>query len=115
MPRGDGSRYTPRQRTARHIEHSYGSRGLDAAEAGARAWASVSWQSGGGECSGSGRKSRAARKAKTRAPPVRRALAPQCGHSPTHGRPSTRRTGLPCARGARQQGTKGCACALRPP
>ena len=50
MPRGDKSKYTPKQkRKAEHIEASYEERGLDPGEAEARAWATVNKQSGGGE------------------------------------------------------------------
>ena len=57
MPRGDKSKYTPKQkRKAEHIEESYEERGLDPGEAEARAWATVNKQSGGGERpGGSGR------------------------------------------------------------
>jgi hypothetical protein len=93
MPRGSKSKYTPKQkRTARHIEKSYESHGLDAPEAEARAWATVNKQSGGGERSGSGRKTSAAHKAKARHDSARRAVATQHGHSPNRGRLSARRT-----------------------
>ena len=65
MPRGDKSKYTPKQkRKAEHIEESYEARGLDPGEAEARAWATVNKQSGGGERSGSGRATSAAQKAR---------------------------------------------------
>jgi plasmid stabilization system protein ParE len=98
MPRGDKSKYTPKQkRTARHIEESYESHGLDAAEAEARAWATVNKQSGGGERSGSGRRTSAAHKAKAREDSARRAVATRHGHSPNHGRLSARRAREPSA------------------
>ncbi len=93
MPRGDKSKYTPKQkRTARHIEQSYEAHGLDPAEAEARAWATVNKQSGGGGRAGSGRKTSAARKAQAREDSARRALATRHGRSPDHGRLSARRT-----------------------
>jgi plasmid stabilization system protein ParE len=56
MPRGDKSKYTPKQkRKARHIEESYEERGLSESEAERRAWATVNKESGGGNKSGSGR------------------------------------------------------------
>ena len=92
MPRGDKSKYTPKQkRTARHIEESYESRGLDAAEAEARAWATVNKQSGGGERSGAGRNTPAAHKAEERQDSARRAAAARQGHSPNWGRMTARR------------------------
>jgi|SRR5580704_11035780 plasmid stabilization system protein ParE len=92
MPRGDKSKYTPKQkRKARHIEQSYEARGLDAPEAEARAWATVNKQSGGGERSGSGRAKPAAAKAKARRSSARRAIATKHGHSPNRGRMTTRR------------------------
>jgi plasmid stabilization system protein ParE len=67
MPRGDKSKYTPKQkRKAEHIEESYEARGLDPGEAEARAWATVNKQSGGGERAGSGRETSAAQKARAR-------------------------------------------------
>jgi plasmid stabilization system protein ParE len=92
MPRGDKSKYTSKQkRTARHIEESYESRGLDAAEAEARAWATVNKQSGGGERSGSGRRTSAVHKAEERQDSARRAAATRAGHSPNRGRMTARR------------------------
>lgn len=56
MPRGDKSKYTDKQkRKAEHIADSYASRGVPAAEAEARAWATVNKEDGGGNKSGSGR------------------------------------------------------------
>jgi plasmid stabilization system protein ParE len=61
MPRGDKSKYTPKQdRQARHIEESYEARGTPVKEAERRAWATVNKESGGGKRSGGGR-ARAAR------------------------------------------------------
>jgi hypothetical protein len=92
MPRGDKSKYTPKQRrTARHIEASYEARGLDPGEAEARAWATVNKQSGGGERSGSGRHTPAAEKAEAREDSARRAVATRAGHSPNRGRITARR------------------------
>jgi hypothetical protein len=92
MPRGDKSKYTPKQkRTARHIEASYEAHGLDAREAEARAWATVNKQSGGGERAGSGAKTSAAHKAEAREDSARRAVATRHGHSPNRGRLTARR------------------------
>jgi plasmid stabilization system protein ParE len=56
MARGDKSKYTDKQkRKAEHIEDSYEDRGVPAAEAERRAWATVNKESGGGNKSGSGR------------------------------------------------------------
>lgn len=93
MPRGDKSSYTPAQkRKARHIEESYESRGLDTKEAEARAWATVNKQSGGGERSGSGRKTAAAVKARARKSSAKRAVATRQGHSPNRGRLTSSRS-----------------------
>jgi plasmid stabilization system protein ParE len=98
MPRGDKSKYTPKQkRKAEHIEESYESRGLDAREAEARAWATVNKQSGGGERSGSGRKTAPQKKAAARRNSARRAVATKHGHSPNRGR-MTRRPAGPASR-----------------
>jgi hypothetical protein len=91
MPRGDKSSYTPAQkRKARHIEESYEARGVDTGEAEARAWATVNKQTGGGERSGSGRKTSATTKTLARKDSARRALATKHGHSPNRGRLSAR-------------------------
>jgi plasmid stabilization system protein ParE len=91
MPRGDKSKYTPAQkRKARHIEESYEERGLDEREAEARAWATVNKQTGGGERSGSGRKTAAASKARARRDSARRAVATKHGHAPNRGRMTPR-------------------------
>jgi plasmid stabilization system protein ParE len=93
MARGDKFKYTPKQkRTAEHIEDSYESRGLDPAEAEARAWATVNKQSGGGERSGSGRETSAAQKARARKDSARRAVAAKHGHPANRGRLTARRT-----------------------
>jgi plasmid stabilization system protein ParE len=56
MPRGDKSSYTDKQkRKAQHIEDGYEERGVPHDKAQARAWATVNWESGGGNKSGSGR------------------------------------------------------------
>jgi len=56
MPQGDKDRYTDKQkRKAAHIEQGYEDRGVPAAEAEARAWATVNKTDGGGNKSGSGR------------------------------------------------------------
>lgn len=92
MPRGDKSKYTPKQkRKAEHIEESYEARGLDVREAEARAWATVNKQSGGGERSGSGRTTSAAKKVRAREDSARRALATKHGQSPNRGRLTARR------------------------
>jgi plasmid stabilization system protein ParE len=92
MPRGDKSKYTPKQkRKAEHIEESYEARGLDPGEAEARAWATVNKQSGGGERAGSGRDTSAAQKARARKDSARRAVAAKHGHPANHGRMTARR------------------------
>jgi len=56
MPRGDKSKYTPKQkRQAEKIEEGYENRGVGEKVAKARAWATVNAMSGGGKRSGSGR------------------------------------------------------------
>jgi plasmid stabilization system protein ParE len=56
MPRGDKSKYTPKQkRQAEHIEEGYEDRGTPSSEAKRRAWATVNAMTGGGKKSGSGR------------------------------------------------------------
>ena len=56
MPRGDKSKYTPKQdRMAEHIEEGYEKRGTPKKEAKRRAWATVNAETGGGKKSGSGR------------------------------------------------------------
>jgi plasmid stabilization system protein ParE len=94
MPRGDKSKYTPKQkRKAEHIEESYESRGLDPGEAEARAWATVNKQSGGGDKpGGSGRKKSASQKSAARRDSARRAVATKHGHSPNRGRLTSRRS-----------------------
>ncbi|MGH8233753.1 MAG: hypothetical protein ACREPU_06110 [Rhodanobacteraceae bacterium] len=58
MPRGDKSSYTDKQkRKAEHIEKSYKDKGLSDKVAEKRAWATVNKDSGGGNKSGSGKKS----------------------------------------------------------
>ncbi len=55
MPRGDKSSYTDKQkRQAEHIEEGYEHRGVPAAEAERRAWATVNKETGGGKLSGAG-------------------------------------------------------------
>ena len=58
MPQGDKSKYTDKQkRQAEHIEESHEQQGVPAAEAEARAWATVNKQDGGGKKpGGAGRK-----------------------------------------------------------
>jgi plasmid stabilization system protein ParE len=57
MPQGDKSAYTDKQkRQARHIEKGYEKKGVSAATAEARAWATVNQTDGGGKQSGAGRK-----------------------------------------------------------
>ena len=56
MPQGDKSAYTDKQkRKAAHIADGYEERGVPEKEAGARAWATVNKESGGGNLSGTGR------------------------------------------------------------
>jgi plasmid stabilization system protein ParE len=57
MPRGDKSRYTPKQRRkARDIEEGYEKKGVPAKVAAARAWATVNKDDGGAKKpGGSGR------------------------------------------------------------
>lgn len=58
MPQGDKGAYTDKQkRKAEHIEEGYEARGISHKEAERRAWATVNKDSGGGNNSGSGRKS----------------------------------------------------------
>ena len=58
MPQGDKSSYTDKQiRQAEHIEAGYEKKGLSTKTAESRAWATVNKLSGGGNKSGSGRKS----------------------------------------------------------
>lgn len=65
MPRGDKSKYTDKQiRQAEHIEEGYEKQGVSEDEAERRAWATVNAQDGGGNKSGSGRKTSAASKDK---------------------------------------------------
>ena len=60
MPRGDKSSYSNKQkRQAEHIEEGYEKKGVSSKTAAKRAWATVNKQSGGGNKSGSGRKSAA--------------------------------------------------------
>jgi len=50
VPQGDKSRYTDKQvRKADHIAESYEARGVPEKEAGARAWATVNRDDGGGK------------------------------------------------------------------
>jgi len=59
MPQGDKSSYTDKQkRQAEHIEAGYEKKGLSTKTAEARAWSTVNKLSGGGNKSGSGRKSK---------------------------------------------------------
>lgn len=59
MPQGDKSKYTDKQkRQAEHIEEGYIAEGVDHSEAEAIAWATVNKQDGGGNKSGSGRKTK---------------------------------------------------------
>jgi plasmid stabilization system protein ParE len=56
MARGDKSKYTDKQkRMAEHIAEGYEDRGVPAALAKSRGWATVNKESGGGNKSGSGR------------------------------------------------------------
>ncbi|MGO4707357.1 plasmid stabilization protein [Microvirga sp. 2MCAF38] len=56
MPRGDKSKYTPKQeRKADHIAEHYEERGVPEKEAERRAWATVNKDDAGGKKSGSGR------------------------------------------------------------
>jgi len=58
MTQGDKSAYTDKQkRKAEHIEQGYREHGVSKKTAEARAWATVNKQDGGGNKSGSGRKS----------------------------------------------------------
>ena len=65
MAKGEKDKYTDKQkRQAEHIEESYIERGVDEEEAESIAWATVNKQDGGGNKSGSGRKSKAATSSK---------------------------------------------------
>ena len=56
MPRGDKSKYTPKQkREAHHIEVGYEKRGVSKEESERRAWATVNKMHGGGAKGGSGK------------------------------------------------------------
>jgi hypothetical protein len=58
MPQGDKSSYTDKQkRQAAHIIAGYKKKGLSLKNAEARAWATINKISGGGNKSGSGRRS----------------------------------------------------------
>ena len=58
MPRGDKSAYSDKQkRKAEHIEEGYRDKGVSKEEAEKRAWATVNKEDGGGNKSGSGRRS----------------------------------------------------------
>ena len=58
MPQGDKDAYTDKQkRKAEHIEEGYEKKGVSKDEAEERAWRTVNKQDGGGNKSGSGRKS----------------------------------------------------------
>ncbi len=83
MPRGSKDKYTAEQkRKAEHIEDSYENKGLSKDEAEARAWATVTKQSGGGEkAGGSGRQKPATAKSEDRKQSSRRAVASREGHS----------------------------------
>ena len=62
MPRGDKSSYTDKQkRQAQHIEQSEKKDGRSKEDAERIAWATVNKQDGGGNKSGSGRKSDSAK------------------------------------------------------
>jgi plasmid stabilization system protein ParE len=65
MPRGDKSKYTPKQeRKADHIAESYKKSGVREEEAERRAWATVNKDDGGGKApGGSGRGKRTGRPA----------------------------------------------------
>ncbi|MGH6884126.1 hypothetical protein [Hypericibacter sp.] len=55
MPRGDKSKYSPKQkRQVEHIEESFEKRGFSPKEAAGRAWAVENKISGGGRLGGSG-------------------------------------------------------------
>jgi plasmid stabilization system protein ParE len=57
MPRGDKSKYTPKQkRKADHIAQSYKDRGVPEDEAEGRAWATVNKDDGGGKKGGAAAK-----------------------------------------------------------
>ena len=59
MTQGDKSAYTDKQkRKAEHIEQGYREKGVSKETAEARAWATVNKQDGGGNKSGSGRKTK---------------------------------------------------------
>ncbi len=67
MPRGDKSKYTPKQaRKAEHIAESYEKRGVPESEAERRAWASVNKDDGGGKAPGGSGRGRASPKTATK-------------------------------------------------
>jgi len=69
MPRGDKSKYTDKQkRQAEHIEESYEKKDVSKDEAEKRAWSTINKQDGGGNKSGSGRKTSGSSKSEKDAP-----------------------------------------------
>ena len=67
MSKGSKDKYTDKQkRQAEHIEKGYEKRGLTRAVSEQRAWQTVNKLSGGGEKSGSGRKTSVKGKRKSR-------------------------------------------------
>ncbi|MFK3969724.1 Rho termination factor N-terminal domain-containing protein [Pseudomonas sp. NPDC087358] len=81
MPTQNKDKYTTEQKhKAAHIEDSYESKGVSKGEAGARAWATVNKQSGGGEKKGgSGSKKSASAKSHDRKDSARRAVSAKHG------------------------------------
>ncbi|WP_166359619.1 Rho termination factor N-terminal domain-containing protein [Pseudomonas akapageensis] len=80
MPAGSKAKYSDKQkRQAAHIEASYEEKGVSRETAEARAWATVNKQSGGGEKSGSGRKTSPAAKSRARHDSAKRAVATREG------------------------------------
>lgn len=76
MSRGSKAKYTDKQkRKAEHIEEGYEEKGVSSAKAAQIAWATVNKQSGGGERSGSGRKTTPGEKLAARKDSAERAAA----------------------------------------
>lgn len=75
MARGSKTKYTAAQkRKARHIEESYEQKGISPEKAAEIAWATVNKQSGGGERSGSGKRTPLAVKKAARKDSARNAV-----------------------------------------
>ncbi len=82
MPRGDKSKYTPKQiRKAENIVESYETKGVAHGEAESLAWATVNKQDGGGDKSGGGLTKAPREKRAARRNSARHAAEPKDGHA----------------------------------